>query len=146
MKKIFLFIISALIIVSFSNCSFMDFYAKNNIIGTKDDFGSVRCYFDKVALTTYDSNILSLDDLLSVRLSNSSDYSCILYGDFDEAAYNNGELFILTDEQYYVFDIKNYSPEDYSNVEDVQKELRTYSKNEFKKKYPDYQKYLWFDD
>lgn len=63
----------------------------------------------------------------------------ILTGTFEKIGWNNFNLFILMDNQYYVFDIKSYQITD--KTDDIV--LKQYSGTELETAYPKYRTYDW---
>ncbi len=142
MKRIALLIAAVLIVISFSSCRISDVYDKFHIHGTQDENGFSSSYYDKAYIDVFYG--LEHDDIFSVRTANyPDDYSCILYGKFDKVSFNNGTMFILLDNKYYVFDVRNYDINKYSNSEEAKEYIKIYSETEFDKNYPDNQSFYW---
>ncbi len=79
------------------------------------------------------------DDLLELNGHRN-----ILEGYFDKVAYYEGELLILTNNTYYMFDIDKFIADPEGEKPSPAYELNEYSIEEFKKLYPDYEDFDWY--
>ncbi len=97
--------------------------------------GTIRYEYSEIVAITLNNNG---DD--SLEINNYTE----LESHFDKVAYNEGKLYIITDEKYYMFDIDDYI-EHYNVDPDYNDyELHEYSTEEFKELYPVYEDFVWY--
>ena len=101
---------------------------------------------------TYDcSNIITvvMDSYIDgafLHIGKGDDYCQyeILAGQFEKAAWKDYKVFILMNDIYYVFDIKEFEPPKDKN-EEIKYELEEYTESEMKELYPHYESFYWYD-
>ena len=151
-KRITVIILSFLFALYFSGCAFIGI---NGVKRFPDSHGSTYIYFDKVMLS-----ITSPEDKKSgywgdlepdeLYVSANEDGSLwggpILKGPFEKAAFNQGELFILKEDKFYVFNVEEYHYQEGKYNEDIRKDIKEFTKEELDEIYPDNENYSWFDE
>ena len=140
MKRVLLFLF--VLIFSFDLCGcgvLFPNYRENNVVTIKDHHGTIYIFYDKVKLEMNDSDY-SKDRLTIVREGDTPEYSRILSGKFERFAYEEGEIIILMDDNYYTFEVDEYVPQE--EIEYMQG-VKMYSSSDFQIKYPDNQDFEW---
>lgn len=136
-------------VINFSGCSaFLGAMGLNGVRRFHDSHGSIYIYFDKVKLEiTSQEDETGIYENLGVAIQEDGPFGTILDGPFELAAYNRGELFILKEDRYYVFNVSEYHSQEGRHNEDIRKEdIKEYTKEEFDEAYPDNASYNWFDE
>ena len=70
----------------------------------------------------------------------------ILTAPFEKVTFNQEKLFILKEDKYYVFNVEEYHYQEGRYNEDIRKDIKEYTKEEFDEANPDNAIYSWFDE
>lgn len=135
-------IILIIIIISFAfvGCGVLfPNYRQNNVVTIKDHHGTIYIFYEKVKLEMNDPDF-SKDRLTIVREGDTTEYSRILSGRFERFAYEEGEIIILMDDNYYTFEVDEYVPQ--KQIEYMHG-IKMYSSSDFQNNYPDNQDFEW---
>ena len=144
-QRVLLFFLFVLFCLGLVGCAAV--YPQEELVVKGGFDGAYYIYSDKVNVYLRYSG---KEDYLIIKTSEneagweSSGYK-VISGEFSEAAYHHKQLFIHCGNDYYAFDIEGYSVGNTDEEGSPEYSLKKYADSDFKKSFPDYKSFDWYD-